>query len=114
MDAGRRARVAACSRGVGARTRHKAAFLDARDRQAAESGDTTMADPLPTQQQACDKVRILLGRALDRLARAEAAGTLTPTEARVVAELRTEQARKAAAEHPIKPTTHDQTETDQS
>lgn len=54
-----------------------------------------MAAPLPTQEQVCAEVGELLARALGRLTAAEAAGTLTPREAVVVARIRARMAAES-------------------
>lgn len=52
---------------------------------------------VPTKEECCEAAGRLLSRALGRLVRAEAAGTLTPAEARVMAAIRAREARETAA-----------------
>jgi hypothetical protein len=51
--------------------------------------------PTLTKAQVIAEVRGLLARVLGRLVRAEATGTLTPAEARVMAGIRAREAREA-------------------
>jgi hypothetical protein len=54
-----------------------------------------MPAPTPTKEQVIVEVRAELARVLGRLVRAEAAGTLTPDEARFMAAIRAREAREA-------------------
>lgn len=59
-----------------------------------------MTTPMPTKEQVVREMRVLLARAHGRLILAEAAGTLTPDEARLMAAIRARGAREAAEQPP--------------